>query len=242
MAKLSGLGGNLWVDEFNLSNDIGAVTVAGSVAPLDVTGIDSSGMERIGGLRDGTISMSNIFFNDAAGASHTALKTLPTVDTIVSYLQGTTVGAGAASLIAKQVDFPSQRSEDGAFLFDMEAVANDLGVVWGHAGTPGQVTDTTTGNEAGVDNGGASSKGLRAFLHVTAFSGTDATVRLEESQNDGGGDAYAAITGGAFTSITGGGAEAIITSTSLAVEQWIRVSISTDNFSSMEWGVVVARL
>ena len=227
----------MWVDEFDLSNDTGSASIVGGPAPLNVTGIDKLGFERIGGLRDGSITLSDVYFNDAAGASHTALKALPTTDTIVSYLQGTAVGDAPASEIAKQLDFPGQRSADGAFIFDMEAAANTLGVVWGLAGTPGQVVDTGTGQEATIDNAATSANGLRAFLHVTAFTGTDATVTINDSTDDFSGDDDVIAT---FTSITGVIAESItMTGT---VQRYLRVAISVDNFTSMTWGVTVARL
>jgi hypothetical protein len=156
----------------------------------------------------------------------------------VSFLQGTTVGDAAASLIAKQINYDGSRGADGSFTFTVDAQTNDLGLVWGLAGTPGLVDVTTTGAQATtLNNTQASSTGLRAFLHVTEFTGTDATVVVEESSDDGGGDAYAAIA--SFTSITGVGAEAI--SVSGAIEQYTRVNVTVDNFTTMTFGVVIAR-
>ncbi len=235
MAKKTGLGGALWVDEFDLSGDTSSASISGGPAALDVTGIDKSGIERIGGLRDGSMSIVE-FFNPGSGKAHPVLKLLPTGDTIVSYLQGTTVGSAAASCIGKQIGYDGSRSADGGLTFSVDVQASQLGVVWGLAGTPGLVTDTAVGTEATVDNLAATTGGLRAFLHVTAFSGTDATVVVAESSDNFSGDDDPIAS---FTSIVGVGSEAIAVSG--AIERYLRVAISVDNFTTMTWGVVFAR-
>ena len=238
MAKQTGLGGGLWVDEFNLSNDTQSMTANGGPALLDVTGIDSSGVERLGGKRDGNLG-GTFYFNDATGKAHTVLKALPTTDTIVTYMQGTTLGDAACSLTAKQLNFDGTRGEDGSLVFDMQAASSDLGLVWGKMGTAGLLDDTGTTNEASIDNLAASTAGLRAFLHVTEFTGTNATIQVQESSDDGSGDAFGSIA--AFTTVTGVGAEAIAVTG--AIERYLRVSISAVTaLTSITWGVMVARL
>ncbi len=238
MAKEGGLGGAVWVDEFDLSNDIQSCTVGGGPALLDVTGIDKSGIERIGGNLSGSIDLT-AFFNKASGQSHLALASLPTTDTIVTYAKTTaTIGDAAASVIAKQVNYDGSRSASGELMFNMQAVSSaGLGLTWGRIGTAGQITETTTGDQTGIDNAGATSAGLRAFIHVSVFSGTDATVIIQESEDNASSDAYATIA--SFTSITGVGAEAIAVSG--AIERWLRVRISVDNFTSMTFAVMIAR-
>ena len=48
MAKTSGLGDNCYVGGYDLSGDIGSLgKISGSVATIDVTGINKSAFERI---------------------------------------------------------------------------------------------------------------------------------------------------------------------------------------------------
>lgn len=238
MAKSSGLGGALWVDEFILSNDIQQVSTAGGPAALDVTGIDKSAFERIGGLRDGTLDLT-AFFNTTAGQAHPVLSPLPLTDTVVSYaVTASAVGDAAVSLIAKQINYDGSRAADGMFTFPFQAASSQLGLVWGKLGTAGVIDVATTGNQARIANGAASTDGLRAFIHVTEFTGTDATVVVQESSDNGSGDAYTAVA--SFTSITGVGSEAI--SVTGAVEEDLRVSVTVDNFTTMSFVVNVARL
>ena len=90
MTKKSGLGDNLYVGGYDLSGDIGSLQrIGGGCAPLVVTGIDKSGFERIGGVRDGSIQYQP-WFNKAAGQEHLRLSPLTTSDVIVTYCRGTT--------------------------------------------------------------------------------------------------------------------------------------------------------
>jgi len=69
--------------------------------------------------------------------------------------------------------------------------------------------------------------GLQAYLVVTAFTGTDVTMTIEESMDDAATDAYAAVTGGVFTEVTGVTTERIATAADLKVERHLRLATST---------------
>lgn len=85
--------------------------------------------------------------------------------------------------------------------------------------------------------------GLQAYLQVTAFTGTDATIKLQGSSDDAAADAYADITGGAFAQITTAPqAQRIATSSSLAIERYVRaVTTTTGGFTSLSFNLVVVR-
>jgi len=54
--KVSGIGANLYVAEFDLSGDVGSVeTISSRRAMLEVPSLLNTGMERVAGLRDGEI-------------------------------------------------------------------------------------------------------------------------------------------------------------------------------------------
>ena len=242
MAKQGGLGDNFYVAEFDLSGDVGSIgNISGGPAALDVTPVNKSGHERIGGLRTGVMEWST-FFNDADNQAHEALSSLLTTDRVVSYFRGTTLGNPAASEVAKQVNYDGNRANDGGLALAVQALANGYGVQWGRQATAGTRTDTGATNGSSIDDGAASSFGLQAFLHVFAFTGTDATVKLQESSDDGAGDAFADVTGGGFTQVTGATSERIATADDLAVERYLRVVTTTSGgFSSLDFAVVVVR-
>lgn len=241
MTKQSGLGDNLYIAGYDLSGDINALgNVGGGPAVLEVTGIDKSAVERIGGVRDGRLQATS-FFNPSTDRSHSRFKTLPTADVIVSYFRGTTLGSPSAGLVAKQLNYDGTRGDDGGFTFAVEAQANGYGLQWGRSMTAGKRTDTTATNGSSVDFGtGSTAFGLQAFLHVFAFTGTSVTVKIQESSDDGAGDAWADVTGGAFTAATGVTSERIATAEGQTVERYLRV-VTTGTFSNAVFAVTVIR-
>lgn len=244
MAKRSGLGMRLFVDGVNLSGDIGAIgRIGGGPAPLDVTGIDKSAMERIGGLRDGGIDFT-AYFNDAATApvgAHPTLKTLPTTDRVVSVLIGTTLGDPGASCVAKQINYDPTRGQDGSLTIAVQTLANAYGVEWGTTLTAGIRTESAATNGTGVDFGtGSTAFGLQAYLHVFALTSGTPTIKLQESSDNGGADAYADVTGGGFGTITAPSAVRIATSATQTIERYLRV-VTTGTFAGLEFAVIVTR-
>lgn len=243
MTKSSGLGARCYVAGNNLSGDVGSLSrIGGGPAPREVTGIDKSAYERIGGLRDGGIDYQ-AWFNPATGAAHEVLSALPRTDQLVTYCHRATIGSPAACCVAKQIGYDPTRAADGSLTIAVQSQANGYGLEWGVLATAATRTDTGATNGASIDLGAAGSHGLQAYLHVLAFTGTDATITLQQSSDDGAGDAFAAVTGGAFAEITGGApyGERIETARGQAVEQHLRVVTTTSaGFTSLEFLVVVA--
>lgn len=238
MAKQSGLGDNLFVHGYNLSGDIQSLgEIGGGPALLDVTSIVKSAMERIGGLRDGRMNATS-FFNPATDQAHDRFSTLPYTDVILTYCRGTTLGNPAASLNAKQANYDMTRANDGALTAAVNGEGQGYGLEWGKQLTAGQRTDTTATNGTGVDFSASTSFGLQAYLHVFAFTGTSVTVKLQESSDNGAGDAWADVTGGAFAAASGITAERIQTARNLTVERYLRV-VTTGTFSNAVFAVMV---
>src|SRR4029079_15812709 len=108
--KQSGLGDNLWIDQYDMA---GGVHHLGKIAcPVSVQegtqGIKKYAMERLRLKADGQIDMTSLFNIDAvAGAegAHVALKGLPRTDRQLTYCRGTAIGNAAASLISKQINY-----------------------------------------------------------------------------------------------------------------------------------------
>lgn len=243
MAKQAGLGDNLIIGGYDLGADISALgRIGGGPAPLEVTGITVSAMERIGGLRDGSLEFT-AFFNPSADRAHEVLSALPTADVLLAYMRGSGLGSPAACLNAKQVNYDGSRAADGAFTFTVTAEGNTYGLEWGVQATPGIRTDTQATDGDSLDGGAASAFGLQAYLLVTAFAGDDVTISLEESSDDGNSDAFVAVTGGAFSQVTAAPyVERIQTARDQAVERYLRVVTATsDGFTSVSFLVVVVR-
>lgn len=240
MVKQPGLGDNLYVGGFDLSNDtLSLQNIRGGQAVFDKTGIDKFAHERVGGVRDGGFEATMVF-NPAANRAHSRYKTLPTADVIATYCRGTALGNEAAALVAKQINYDGARGADGDFNLAVAAQANGFGLEWCRQLTAGKRTDAAAANGTGVDFAAASTFGLQAWLHVFAFTGTSATIKLQESSDNGAVDLYADVVGGAFTAVTGVTSQRIETARNLAVERWLRV-VTSGTFTNLVFAVCVAK-
>ena len=241
MAKQNGLGDLLFLDGYDLSGDVGAVDRIGFASGvLDVTAISSSGMERIHSHVDGEISFKQ-FFNDAAAAEHEVLKAKGSgANRIAAYFHGSTLGNVAAGLVAKQINYDWERPADGGLAGTTQLLGNAYGLEYCEQLTAGKRTDGSATNGTGVDGTAATAFGLAAYLQVFAFTGTSVTVTIQESSDNGGGDPYAAVTGGAFAAATAIGAQRIVTALTLTVERYLRV-VTTGTFSNAVFAVCATR-
>lgn len=241
MAKQSGLGDALFVAGFDLSGDVGSLSrIGGGVTALEVTGLDKSAYERIGGVRDGAMEYSG-WFNPAPDRLHDRASLLPTTDQILTYCRGTVLGNPAAALVSKQLNYDGTRGNNGALTFAVSAQANGFGLEWGRQLTAGKRTDSTATNGASLDLGSASpgAFGLQAYLHVFAFTGTSVTVKLQESSDDGVADPFADVVGGGFTAATGITSQRIATA-AINAERYLRV-VTTGTFSNAVFAVTAIR-
>lgn len=239
MAKESGLGDMLIVHGYNASGDIQQLNrIGGGPALLNMTGIDKSAFERQGGERDGAFEMTTFFNSDTiTPATHQKLSALPRTDVILTYGHTTQLGWPAASLVGKEINYDPTRADDGMLTFALSAQANGYGVEWGKQLTPGVRTDTTATNGTSIDTTASLSFGAQAYLQVGAFSGTDATVKIQDSADN---VTFADVAGLAFTQITGGApyGERIAVSNTTTIRRYVRViTVTTGGFSSLSFSV-----
>lgn len=236
MSLQTGLGDGLIVGTTDLSGDIGSLQkITTAQKSLDVTGINKFAHERIIGKLDGGIDFT-AWFNSAG--EHPVLKTLPTSDTQVTYLRGTTLGNSAASCIAKQINYDGKRGADGSLAFTVNTQSNAFGLEWGLQLTPGIRTDTVLSNGTAVDNTSSTAFGLQAYLHVTAFTGTSVTVLLQDSTDN---VSFSSTTGGSFGAISAVGTARIATATNQTINRYLRVVTGAGTFTSISFVVNVVR-
>lgn len=240
--KRTGLGHALFVDGVDLSGDINSVgEIGGGNAPIDQTAINQTAMDRTGGLRDGRMSIVSYLNNAGAGTAHTKFAALATGNETLSYCVGTALGDPVAVLVAKQANYDAARPQDGSLLFTTEAQGSGYGLEWQEQLTAGKITQGSAGAVTGVDFASATAYGLQAFLHVFAFTGTSATIKIQESSDNGVGDAWADVVGGGFTLVNSAPqAQRILTTRTLAVERYLRV-LTTGTFSNLVFAVSVAK-
>lgn len=235
MAKQGGMGDGCYVDQYDLSGDVGSLGSVGGGPLLGVvTAIDKSAEERLGLLRDGRLNFAS-WFNPSitAGAegSHAVLKTLPTADRIITYRIGAAIGNPAASLVSKQANYDGTRGADASYSHTVDALANSYGLEWGEQLTAGKRTDTTATNGSSLDYGAVSTTfGATAYAHVFAVTGTSVTIKVQDSADN---SSFTDVTGLTFTAVNGGatGYERISTSTTATIRRYTRV-VTTGTFSN----------
>jgi hypothetical protein len=238
MSKSSGLGDNLYIQGFDASGDIQQLQqIGGGPALLDVTGINKSAYERIGGLRDGRLEMTTFFNHVQAGTgTHEKLSALPRTDVILTYCRGTVLGNPAASLVGKQANYDPTRGNDGSITFAVSAQANGYGIEWGQQLTAGIRTDTAATTGTSIDTAVSASFGAQAYLQVFSFTGTDATVKIQDSADN---VTFADVAGMAFTQTTSApGAQRIATSNTATIRRYVRATtVTTGGFTSLSFAV-----
>jgi hypothetical protein len=240
MAKSGGLGDNFYSGGYDVSGDIGSVDkIQGGHKPIDVTAINKSAFERIGGVRDGSMSWK-AFFNTDVGQAHPVLSALPTADVVATYCRGTTLGNPCASIVAKQLNYDGNRGTGGEFVFSVDAEANSYGVEWGVQLTAGLRTDTAATNGTGVDTAASLAFGAQAYLQVTAFTGTDVTVKIQDSADN---VTFADVTGLAFTQVTAAPfTQRLATSNTATIRRYIRaITVTTGGVTSVTFAVQVSK-
>jgi hypothetical protein len=243
VSKSSGLGDALFIHGFDSSGDIQALgSIGGGPALLNFTAIDKSAYERQGGERSGQIEFT-AFHNHVAitGGTHEKLAALPRTDVILTYCRGTTLGADAASLVGKQVNYDPTRADDGMFTFGVSAQSNGYGIEWGNQLTAGIRTDTAATNGTGIDTLASASFGGQAYLQAFSFAGTDVTVKIQDSADNA---TFADVAGFAFTQITGGTplAERIALGNTATLRRYLRaVTVTTGGFTSLAFAVNVIK-
>lgn len=241
MAKMTGLGLNVYAAGVNISGDVGSIQkISGGPKPGMLTGVDKLAIERMGLYRDGAISVST-WFNKAAAGTFQTLKTLPTVDVIACVGIGTTLGDEGVGIVAKQANYDLQRDKDGNLTLPADFLSNGYGIEWGSQLTAGIRSDTTATNGASFDLGSASpgAFGAQFYLQAFSFTGTSCTVKIQESSDNAVGDPFADVVGGGFTAVTAIGAQRIATA-AINVERYLRV-VTTGTFSQCSFAVLAIR-
>lgn len=244
MAKTSGLGDGLYVAGVDLGGDINSLTRIGGGPnnPLEFTDITQSAMARQGGERDGSIEFVS-YFDPAANASHASFSALPTADVLVTYLRGTALaGNPCANLIGKQINYDGNRADDGSFLLNVSAQANAFGLEWGVQLTAGKISQGAAGNVASVDLGAVSpgSLGVQMYYHLLSFTGTSITLKLQDSTDNGSGDAFADVASVTTSALTAAPASGRIAVAANSVDRFVRI-VSVGTFSQATFFVGFVR-
>jgi hypothetical protein len=186
------------------------------------------------GLAESQLSLGG-FYDPAAGASDEQIATLmdgTAHPVTVSYQGATVIGQRAVLMQVRQDSAPISSSVDA--MVEITSGRSSDGGKHGGIILKEHDAETSTGNFAGVDAGALSTFGAVGHLHVTAFDGTDATVKITDSVDEG---VYADLI--TFTQATDVTSERVAAAGT--VNRWTRVEL-TGTFTSITFIVGFARL
>lgn len=240
MAKDTGFDEALYLGGHDLSGQVQQWQLGGSLAVQDVTTIRQKAFDRQALLPDGTLSHDTILDTDPDQA-HDVLSAMPSSNEYALMCLKETLGGAAGGMACLQANYSAARASDASLLMKTEAQSSQGGFWdWGRLHTPGQRVDTGATNGASVDNGAAGTFGLQAYLQVLAFTGTDCTIAIQSSSDNGAGDAFATFTDSTFAVVTTAPqAQRIVTARNAAIERYLRV-VTSGTFTSITFLVSIA--
>lgn len=228
MAKQSGLLSSLYVGQYDLSGDVGALSsVSCPRGEQDVSAINQSAMSRILLRKDGAMTY-NSFWNTTAGQAQAVLSAVARNDVVTSLFIGSTVGGPAASMTAKNANYETAFGADGSLGATTTAVANGYGLEWSGGSTGDGMLTTglqtfATGTVSGtsIDLGAVSTLfGAAAYLHCTVMPSGTATFTIQDSPDN---ITFTNVTGMAFTALTGPGSERKQGAVNATIARYVRV-------------------
>lgn len=230
MSFVHGTNTDVLLDEYDLTGYANQASVTNELQTVDVTVFGNADHAFLGGLVSGTASVSGLF--DAAGSDTIAAAAYGSGSVLsIAWPGFGTIGNRSALLNCRSVEYAPRATVDDAVRFTLNAQGNGavrIGIV-----LKDLAAETSTGNFSSVDNGAASSLGAVGNLHVTAFSGTNATIKITDSTND---STFADLI--TFTTVTGVTSEhKTVTGT---VNRYARVELS-GSFTSITFAVTFGR-
>lgn len=224
MAKISAHGTRVYLDQYDLSGYLNSSEQNVDQETPVVTCFSDTGPRRVVGNYD--YSHNDLGFFDGTTLTYDAIVHAlleNASDHYLTKLFGASAEGGIAydSLVSLTRQ-PRSAAIGGAVLLNVESAGRN-GMARGNV--LANLTAVGAGNRAGVNQGVKASGPVYAVIfRVLAFTGTNITLKVQESSDDGAGDAYvdvAGLTSGALTAIG-----VVRATTTAALEAWRRVNIS----------------
>ncbi len=227
-----GKGAGVWVAQFDLSGDFTGYNFGMDRPNADITTMGLDDRVLLAGTRGGNISVQGIF-DSAVDKSDEELQNLDGVESVItaSPTAAAAIGDRAHMVNGFLEDYQPRSSITDAVRFSAGVKASAgaySGVISQH-----NSQQSSVGNSASVDFGATTANGATAFIHVTQFSGTDATMTIEDATTE---PTYGSLV--AFTQVTGLTSEKVTVAGN--VLRFTRVAL-TGTFTTVTFVVSFAR-
>lgn len=185
MSRTHGKNSRVLVNSAHLSGDLHGWTFRHARAYADTSNLLSDGEQYFPGLLSGLVSLAGDF-NSGAGNITAVIDTAAAADAgLLTTVcpEGLTVGTFAFLAEGNVSARETPAAVKDAVRLNVEGTPND-GVDWGVL-LHGLTAETADGNGTSVDNAAGTTRGGRANLHVTAFSGlTSIVVKIQHSTDN----------------------------------------------------------
>lgn len=235
MAFVHGKDSAVLVDEFDLSAYFNQVNANRQIQAVNTTTFANDGSKSyIAGVESGSISIQGLWDGAASAVDPVMDAAIGTESVFTIGLNGVdAVGDRAILCKGENVSYQIRSTTTDSVRITVGGTV-DGGVRMGGVVLQPLEAETTTFNGTSHNSGASSAFGGVGHIHVTAFSGTNATVKIQDSPND---SAWADLI--TFSSITGVTSQRSLVSGT--VDQYLRFAITTDNFTSMTIACAFAR-
>lgn len=236
MAVQHGKGTQVFLNQFNVTPYCTAASASYQQQLVNVTTFGNNSEVRLPGLRQGNLSIQGLFDggDDLQDEifSGLSLTTAPLV-TVFQSSAAPTFGDRAQVFQGWQGNYGARSPVADAVRFSngFESTGN----VYPGAVCHTHTQRTTTGNFTSFDHGALTSNGAIANLHVTQFSGTTVTIKVQHSTDN---SVWVDLI--TFNAVTGLGSQR--GSSTGTVNRWLRAAITAGTFTSVTFAIGTARL
>lgn len=233
MAFIHGKGAATLFGAYDLSAFLNNFDAAATADTAEVTTFGDSSKAYIGGLKDATVSLSG-FFDGSAGAVDEVLAAALANVRVVTLAAAGAGAIGNRAQIGNVISTSYSINAPVADAVNISAEAQVSGGLLSGIILADLVARTVIGQTAANDNAASTANGLTASLHLTAFTGTDITIKIQESA-----DNVSWVDLITFTQLTAIGSE--LKSATGTIARYLRVDVS-GTFTTATFAVAAARL
>ena len=234
MAFVHGKDTRVLIGQYDLTGFFNQASASFNRQTVDTTVFGQDDETSMAGLGSGSVSLGGLWDNTAVSGSDVLLDAaMDGTQSVLSVSpQGiSAVGQRGALLNVRQTGYAWRAPTDDAVRLNASR-EGDGGIRSGvvlHELT----AETGAANYASVDNSGSSAFGSVAHLHVTAFTGTNAVIKVTDSVDDAVFADHAT-----FTTVTATGAQRVTVAG--LVNRYARVEL-TGTFTTVTFAVLFAR-
>jgi len=236
MANAHGKTVAIFLGDTNVSGFLNANDITVNSELADTTNYSDEDRTHLAGLITGSATLGG-HYDGAANAIDEELTNSLKTSTLLSVAYGAALSDRWVGMQIQASDYTISPPVGDVSVISYTAQADDAGVSRGTVLHPIANVETGNGEETHIDQGQASANGCNAFLHVTAFTGTDIDILIEDAAADNG---FATLV--TFAQVTGITSERVkIAAAATTPNRWIKVSW-TGTFSSCTFIVGMERI